>query len=180
MPGRCRISFAGFPKPYRRQTAARSLQAGISLFSMLPAGRHRGQCGPPLQGRCADPGRPDPASGAQPGGGEKGCSSRSGAAMQVMGSWARCCRQHQRRCHHQHLRPPLSELSPLLQAERPGTRRLDARGKLVMPGGIDPHTHLSMPFMGQVTCDDFYRCLPLAGRKRCLLDLWGSGRWCAC
>ena len=25
-----------------------------------------------------------------------------------------------------------------------------------MPGGIDPHTHLAMPFMGQVACDDFF------------------------
>jgi dihydropyrimidinase len=33
---------------------------------------------------------------------------------------------------------------------------LDARGIYVMPGGIDPHTHLDMPFMGQTTCDDFY------------------------
>ena len=33
---------------------------------------------------------------------------------------------------------------------------LDAKGKLVMPGGIDPHTHLSMPFMGELTCDDFF------------------------
>ena len=33
---------------------------------------------------------------------------------------------------------------------------IDARGKYVMPGGIDPHTHLSMPFMGMVACDDFY------------------------
>jgi hypothetical protein len=35
---------------------------------------------------------------------------------------------------------------------------IDASGMYVMPGGIDPHTHLSMPFMGQVACDDFYRC----------------------
>lgn len=42
------------------------------------------------------------------------------------------------------------------QPERPGTRTLAAAGKLVMPGGIDPHTHLAMPFMGQVTCDDFF------------------------
>jgi imidazolonepropionase-like amidohydrolase len=34
---------------------------------------------------------------------------------------------------------------------------IDAAGKYVMPGGIDPHTHLDMPFMGQVACDDFYR-----------------------
>lgn len=33
---------------------------------------------------------------------------------------------------------------------------LDASGKYVMPGGIDPHTHLSMPFMGMVACDDYY------------------------
>lgn len=26
----------------------------------------------------------------------------------------------------------------------------------VLSGGIDPHTHLEMPFMGQEACDDFY------------------------
>lgn len=33
---------------------------------------------------------------------------------------------------------------------------LDASGNYVMPGGIDPHTHLSMPFMGMVACDDYF------------------------
>lgn len=37
---------------------------------------------------------------------------------------------------------------------------IDASGKYVMPGGIDPHTHLSMPFMGAVAVDDFYRFVP--------------------
>ena len=31
-------------------------------------------------------------------------------------------------------------------------RVIDAKEKYVMPGGIDPHTHFEMPFMGQVRC----------------------------
>lgn len=34
--------------------------------------------------------------------------------------------------------------------------RHDARGCYVIPGGIDPHTHLDMPFMGTTSSDDFY------------------------
>jgi len=40
-------------------------------------------------------------------------------------------------------------------AAPPGAVELDCRGKLVLPGGVDPHTHLSMPFMGAVTVDDY-------------------------
>ncbi len=36
-----------------------------------------------------------------------------------------------------------------------GDRVLDASGCYVMPGGIDPHTHLEMPFMGTYSSDDF-------------------------
>src|SRR6202047_2101938 len=32
---------------------------------------------------------------------------------------------------------------------------LDAGGKLVLPGGIDVHTHLDMPFGGTTSADDF-------------------------
>lgn len=36
-----------------------------------------------------------------------------------------------------------------------GDEVLDAAGCYVMPGGIDPHTHLEMPFMGTYSSDDF-------------------------
>jgi len=34
-------------------------------------------------------------------------------------------------------------------------RIIDADGLFVLPGGIDVHTHLAMPFMGEVSADDF-------------------------
>jgi dihydropyrimidinase len=34
-------------------------------------------------------------------------------------------------------------------------RVIDAGGKYVLPGAIDPHTHMEMPFGGTVSCDDF-------------------------
>ena len=36
-----------------------------------------------------------------------------------------------------------------------GDEVIDAGGCFVMPGGIDPHTHMDMPFMGTTTADDF-------------------------
>ncbi|XP_015431783.1 PREDICTED: dihydropyrimidinase isoform X1 [Dufourea novaeangliae] len=38
-----------------------------------------------------------------------------------------------------------------------GTRIIDARGKYVMPGGIDPHTHFELELMGAKSVDDFYQ-----------------------
>jgi dihydropyrimidinase len=34
-------------------------------------------------------------------------------------------------------------------------RSIDASGKLVIPGGIDPHTHMELPFGGTAASDDF-------------------------
>jgi dihydropyrimidinase len=36
-----------------------------------------------------------------------------------------------------------------------GHTTIDATGTFVFPGGVDPHTHLDMPFGGTVTADDF-------------------------
>src|ERR1700689_529899 len=37
-----------------------------------------------------------------------------------------------------------------------GAEVVDAGGCYVMPGGIDPHTHMQLPFMGTTASDDFY------------------------
>src|SRR5271169_298889 len=37
-----------------------------------------------------------------------------------------------------------------------GAEVVDAGGQYVMPGGIDPHTHMELPFMGTVASEDFY------------------------
>tara|TARA_R110002020_G_scaffold10801_17_gene41044 strand:+ start:1718 stop:3172 length:1455 start_codon:yes stop_codon:yes gene_type:complete len=44
------------------------------------------------------------------------------------------------------------EIGPNLSGD---DETLDATGCYIMPGGIDPHTHLEMPFMGTYSADDF-------------------------
>src|SRR5262245_5679207 len=34
-------------------------------------------------------------------------------------------------------------------------KEIDASGLLVMPGGVDPHVHLDMPFMGTFSSDNY-------------------------
>ncbi|MDH4108143.1 MAG: dihydropyrimidinase [Gammaproteobacteria bacterium] len=52
------------------------------------------------------------------------------------------------------------------------TRVIDAGGQYVMPGGIDPHTHMQLPFMGTVTSEDFYSgtAAGLAGGTTMIID----------
>jgi len=38
----------------------------------------------------------------------------------------------------------------------PSAEVIDAAGKLIMPGGIDPHVHLDLPMFGTVSSDDHY------------------------
>ncbi|MGA0266225.1 MAG: dihydropyrimidinase [Lysobacterales bacterium] len=53
-----------------------------------------------------------------------------------------------------------------------GARVVDAGGQLVMPGGIDPHTHMQLPFMGTVTTEDFESgtAAGLAGGTTMIID----------
>ena len=49
---------------------------------------------------------------------------------------------------------------------------IDAAGQFVMPGGIDPHTHMQLPFMGTVASEDFYTgtAAGLAGGTTMIID----------
>jgi dihydropyrimidinase len=53
-----------------------------------------------------------------------------------------------------------------------GTRTIDAGGQYVMPGGIDPHTHMELPFMGTVASEDFFSgtSAGLAGGTTMIID----------
>jgi len=67
-----------------------------------------------------------------------------------------------------------------------GDHVIDATGCYIMPGGIDPHTHLDMPFMGTNSADDYESgtkaalsggttmvvdfCIPGNGQR--LMDAW--------
>lgn len=46
------------------------------------------------------------------------------------------------------------EVGPGLNAS--GAEIIDARGKLVMPGGVDPHTHFDLEMFATVSSDDHY------------------------
>lgn len=53
-----------------------------------------------------------------------------------------------------------------------GARIVDAGGQYVMPGGIDPHTHMELPFMGTVASEDFYSgtAAAVAGGTTSIID----------
>ena len=53
-----------------------------------------------------------------------------------------------------------------------GALVVDAGGQYVLPGGIDPHTHMQLPFMGTTTMDDFFTgtAAAMAGGTTSIID----------
>jgi dihydropyrimidinase len=60
----------------------------------------------------------------------------------------------------------------------PGTEVIDAGGKYVFPGFIDPHVHIYLPFMGTYAADDYESAskAALAGGTTTLIEMICPGR----
>ncbi|WJX64498.1 dihydropyrimidinase [Trifolium repens] len=79
--------------------------------------------------------------------------------------------------HHQHLADVYVQ-NGIIVAVQPNIMVgddvyvIDATGKFVMPGGIDPHTHLAMDALGITTVDDFFsgQAAALAGGTTMHID----------
>src|SRR5262249_57918812 len=58
-----------------------------------------------------------------------------------------------------------------------GTEIVDARGKYVFPGFIDPHVHIYLPFMGTYAADDYESAskAALAGGTTTLIEMIWPG-----
>lgn len=65
----------------------------------------------------------------------------------------------------------IQAVGPALEAPA-GAEVIEAGGMLVMPGGIDPHTHMELPFMGTRASEDFYTgtAAGLAGGTTMIID----------
>jgi dihydropyrimidinase len=65
----------------------------------------------------------------------------------------------------------IAAIGPDLEAPA-GASVVDAGDAFVMPGGIDPHTHMELPFMGTVASEDFYTgtAAGLAGGTTMIID----------
>lgn len=65
----------------------------------------------------------------------------------------------------------IKAVGPDLEAPA-GAQVIDAGGAYVIPGGIDPHTHMQLPFMGTVASEDFFTgtAAGLAGGTTLIID----------
>ncbi|XP_048794989.1 dihydropyrimidinase isoform X1 [Lagopus muta] len=76
----------------------------------------------------------------------------------------------------------VQDVGPNLNPKPPnGLTVLDATNKLVIPGGIDTHTHLQFPFMGTTSKDDFYTGTKaaVAGGTTMIIDFAIPQRGCS-
>jgi len=70
----------------------------------------------------------------------------------------------------------IREIAPSLEA-LPGEEVIDATGKVVLPGGVDVHTHMSLDLGHVVATDDFYTGTVAAacGGTTTIVDHMGFG-----
>ena len=64
------------------------------------------------------------------------------------------------------------------QLDYSADRTIDAKGHYLFPGAIDVHTHLELPFMGEVSTDDFESgtIAGIAGGTTSLIDFVVPGK----
>ncbi|WP_118181121.1 dihydropyrimidinase [Paraburkholderia phosphatilytica] len=74
-------------------------------------------------------------------------------------------------CHGNDAGGTIAAIGEALDAPA-GATVVDAGGQYVMPGGIDPHTHMELPFMGTRASDDFFTgtAAGLAGGTTSIID----------
>jgi len=72
----------------------------------------------------------------------------------------------------------IAALGKGLEKRAGGDQVIDASGAFVFPGFIDPHVHMELPFMGQVSADDFESgtASGIAGGTTCIIDFCIPGR----
>ena len=49
----------------------------------------------------------------------------------------------------------IKAVAPTIEKPKADTRVIDAKGHYIFPGAIDAHVHMELPFMGEVSADDF-------------------------
>ncbi len=71
----------------------------------------------------------------------------------------------------------VAAVAPDLQAPA-GCQVIEAGGAYVIPGGIDPHTHMELPFMGTTTSEDFFTgtSAAVAGGTTTIIDFAIPGK----